>query len=343
MELLNLARLRSLPKVDLHRHLDCSMRWSTLVELAPQVGIELPKNQAEWANEFLVTSPMKDLDSVLRKFLNIQKVLASPEILERLAFEACEDAFNDGVRLLELRYAPTFIADGHSLLTFEKIHQAIEKGLQRARKSFPMAVGLIGTIQRIRPFDTGETVTDFIIDHKDSFVGIDLADNEEGFDPKIFAPLFHKAKKAGIHVTVHSGESPQDVAAAWVKDSIDILGAERIGHGVQIIRDPEVLEFVRQKKIPLEMCPISNWLTQAFPTFEAHPARELWEKGILLTINSDDPGVFGTTLTDDYNVMARVHGFGFADFEMANDIAAAASFIPLKDRQKSWPRPILSK
>ncbi|HWU44475.1 MAG TPA: hypothetical protein VN132_13585, partial [Bdellovibrio sp.] len=113
--------IRHLLKVELHRHLDCSVRWSTLAELAPQVGIPLATTFEEQKNQFLVTSPMKDLSSVLKKFMNTQKVLASEEILTRVAYEVCEDAFNDGIRLLELRYAPTFIHEGHSSLSFEKI------------------------------------------------------------------------------------------------------------------------------------------------------------------------------------------------------------------------------
>jgi adenosine deaminase len=326
--------LRDLLKVDLHRHLDCSVRWSTLLELAPQVGINLPSEPQAQKDLFLVTSPMRDLDSVLKKFLNAQKVLASEEILTRIAYEACEDAFNDGVRLLELRYAPTFIADGHSHLAYEKIHLALLKGLGMARKKWPLAVGLICILQRIKPLKEAAVVTDFAIDHKDTFIALDLADNEEGFDPKLFAPLFHKAKKAGLHITVHSGEAPQKESAQWVRDSIDILGAERIGHGVQIIHDPEVLQYVRDKKIPLEVCPISNWLTQAFPTYESHPIRRLMEAGIQVTINSDDPGVFATALSDDYEVLHRVHGFTAEDFAAANRIAYNASFLSESEKKR---------
>jgi adenosine deaminase len=325
--------IRDLLKADLHRHLDCSVRWSTLIELAPQVGISLPLDPQAQKDQFLVTSPMKDLDSVLKKFLNAQKVLASEEILTRIAYEVCEDAFNDGVRLLELRYAPSFIADGHSHLTYEKIHRALCKGVDMAKKTWPMAIGLICIIQRIKSFAEAAVVTDFAIDHKDTFIALDLADNEEGFDPKKFAPLFLKAKKAGMHITVHSGESPQPQSAQWVKDSIDILGAERIGHGVQIVRDPEIMKYLRDKKIPLEICPISNWLTQAFPTYKDHPIRQLINAGLLVTINSDDPGVFATTLSDDYEVLHRVHGFSVQDFRRANQISYEVSFIPEAEKK----------
>lgn len=340
MENLTLPELRGLPKVELHRHLDCSMRWSTLLEIAPQVGIQLPQDAEACRDQFLVTAPMRDLDSVLKKFLNAQKVLASEEILTRLAYEACEDAFNDGVRILELRYAPTFIADGHSHLTFEKIHRALHRGIELAKKRWALAAGLICIIQRTRPVREAESVCDFAIDHKGSFLALDLADNEDGFDPKPFAPFFHKAKKAGLRITIHSGEAPHPQSHQWVRDSIEILGAERIGHGIQIIHDPATVAFVRDRQIPLEVCPHSNWLTQAFPTYEAHPLRHLWDAGVLCTLNADDPGVFGATLTDDYLIAHRYHGFTRAEFQRANDIAAAVSFLPLEERRRVWPHPL---
>lgn len=326
--------IRDLLKADLHRHLDCSVRWSTLIELAPQVGITLAATPQGQKDQFLVTSPMKDLNSVLKKFMNAQKVLASEEILMRIACEACEDAFNDGVRLLELRYAPGFIASGHSKLTFEKIHIALCKGIEMAKKKWPMAIGLICIVQRTKSYSEAAIVTDFAIDHKDTFIALDLADNEDGFDPKKFAPLFSKAKKAGLHITVHSGEAPQPQSAQWVKDSVDVLGAERIGHGIQIVNDKEVMKYLVEKKIPLEVCPISNWLTQAFPTHEAHPIRQLMAAGLLLTINSDDPGVFATTLSDDYEVLHRVHNFTVEDFKKTNQIAQQYSFIPDAEKAK---------
>lgn len=337
---LSIPQLRSLPKVDLHRHLDCSMRWSTLVELAPQVGITLPANALARRDEFLVTSPMRDLDSVLRKFLHAQKLLASDEILTRLAFEACEDAFNDGVLLLELRYAPTFIADGHPSLSFDKIQTAFEKGLAMARARWPIAVGLIAIIQRIKPVAEAARVMDFVIDRKEGFIGVDLADNEDGFQPAPFAPLFMKAKKAGLRITVHSGETPHSDAPRWVRDSIELLGAERIGHGVQIFRDPATVDFVRNRGITLEICPHSNALTRAFPRDEDHSLRALWNAGVKIALSSDDPGVFCSTLTDDYEIAQRIHGFRAADFARANDIAAAASFLPLADRRAVWPFPL---
>lgn len=333
MEKIISHQIRQIPKVELHRHMDCSVRWSTLAELAPQLGMTWPQSLKEQREQFLVTEPMKDLGSVLNKFLNTQKIYASAEILERIAFEACEDAFNDGVIILELRYAPTYIQDGHGL-SFQTIHDAIVRGIERAMKAFPMAVGLLATVQRIKSFQEAERVLNFMLDNKETFLGIDLADNEEGFDPKIFAPIFQKAKAEGLRVTIHSGEIPNPQSAQWVRDSIEILGAERIGHGIQIIQSPEVIEYVVKHKIPLEVCPLSNWLTNSFPSIAAHPIQKLMDLGVIVTVNSDDPGVFASTLSDDYELLHRYHGFGIEDFKSLNRAAFEASFIAESKKAK---------
>lgn len=331
---LTLPQLRSLPKTDLHRHLDCSMRWSTVVEIAKDLKLDLGPIAGLSRSEFLVTEQMRDLESVLKKFLNTQKVLASEEILTRLAYEACEDAFNDNVLLLELRYAPTFISEGHSNLNFEQIHKSLAKGLAMAEEKFGIATGLIGIVQRIKSLEEGEKAIRFFIDHKSEYIGVDLADNEEGFDPKPFGSIFAQAKKAGLHITIHSGETPHAKAGQWILDSIEILGAERIGHGVQCIRHPEVMQVLKQKQIPLEVCPLSNWLTQAFSSFADHPLRKLFDLGVPLTLNSDDPGVFASTLTDDYELAQRYHGFGPDQFKILNQTAFQKSFIHESKKRK---------
>lgn len=311
------------------------MRWSTVTELARELKINLGPRPALFRDSFLITDKMKDLDSVLKKFLKTQKVLASEEILTRLAYEVCEDAYNDNVVMLELRYAPSFIAEGHSKLTYNKIHDSLMKGLKMAEKKFGIAVGLIGIIQRNKSVEEATKAMNFFIERKGDYIGVDLADNEEGFDPKRFASLFQKAKKAGLHITIHSGEAPSPLAGQWILDSIDDLGAERIGHGVQCIHHPGAIGVLKAKKIPLEICPLSNWLTQAFPSFDSHPLRELLDDGVLITLNSDDPGIFSSTLTDDYDIAQRYHRFSLEDFKKINRTAFQASFLP-NERKKNW-------
>lgn len=330
---------KQIPKVELHRHLDCSMRFATLLEIARTLKIEVPPTLAEQKEKFLVTSPMKDLQSVLNKFLVAQKVLHSEEVLTRLAYETVEDAYEEGIKILELRYAPTFIQEGHSHLSFEKIHQALLKGLKLAEK-FNLVTGLICIIQRIRPLQIAEQVASFAIENKDSFIALDLADNEEGFDSKPFAPVFTRAKKAGLCITIHSGEINTPQSPWYVKEAIEILGADRIGHGLQIYREPKMIEYVREKKILLELCPTSNWLTQSVTSLKQHPIRQLMKEGVRVSVNTDDPGIFDFDLPHEYRVLHQEHNFSLEEFNRINDDAAQASFINLQAKQRVWPRPI---
>lgn len=336
MERLSPPQIRDLIKVDLHRHLDCSVRWSTLVELSKENGSAMGKTLKELREEFLILEPMRDLGSVLKKFSKTQQIFKTEDVLERIAFEACEDAFNDGVRLLELRYAPSFVQEANPKLSFEKIHLAFVKGVQRAETLWPIKVGIICIIQRTKPVELAEDLCSFAIEHGDSFIALDLADDEAIGDPQQFARVFQRAKMNGLKITVHSGETPNDQSALWVKTSIQLLGADRIGHGVQIIRNPEVLKFVRDQKVPLEVCPISNYLTQAFPSFEDQPLKKLKESGILITLNSDDPGIFATTLSDEYEIAQTYHGFNLKDFKHCNKVALEHSFVnnSIKDQLK---------
>jgi adenosine deaminase len=333
--------VENIKKVELHRHLELSIRHSTLRELAPLFGIDIP-NDKVFAERFLITEPMKDLGSVLNKFLDTQLLLSTEEILERISYEACVDAYKEGVLILELRYAPTFVRYRHDHLSFEKIHSAIVKGVERAEKDFPIAVGLTCIIQRISSARDAEHVTDFAIEHRQTFISLDLADNEDGFDSKPFSPFFMRAKKAGLGITVHAGEINVPKAPRYVKDAVEHLGATRIGHGVQVYRDPEMIAYVKKQGLTLELCPTSNWLTQAVPGgIENHPFRQLYEAGVRTTINTDDPGIFNTNMNKEYALLRDQFQFGNADFEKCNDYAASASFIPIAKKQKVWPRPIL--
>lgn len=329
-------QITMIPKIDLHRHLDCSMRWSTMLEIASTLKIDFPQDPQKQKDFFLVTEPMVNLDAVLKKFLTAQKLLFSEEVLERLAFEACEDAFKDGVRIMELRYAPTFIADGHAHLSYEKIHQAFLKGIDKATKDYPIAAGLICILQRTLPLEKTALVTDFAIENKSTFLGLDLADSESEGEPEKFAPLFQKAKKQGLHITVHSGETPDARSEKWMTDAIELLGAERIGHGVQSIHSPKLIQLLKEKHITLEVCPYSNYLTQAFESLKLHPLKKLKDLGVPVTINSDDPGIFNSTLSKDYEIAQRELGFTLKDFEDCNQIAYKASFISENEKAKVW-------
>lgn len=335
--------LKALPKVELHRHLEGSLRFSTLIELARAArkssALEIPDDPTAQRKMFLVEEPMTDLIAVLNKFGATQVVLDSEEVLARITYEAVEDALADGIKILELRYAPTFILDGHPNLNFEKIHRGILKGLNAA-SNLPIAVGLICIFQRTKDHATQDRVFDFFLETKNTWIGADLADDELNFPSKNFYKTFDKIAASGMPITVHAGEVPNSSSPKNVIDAIEHLNAKRIGHGLQIINNQQALNKVFNLNIPLELCPTSNWLTNAVPTLESHPIRKLMEAGILCTINSDDPGIFGIDLVNEYRLLHEKYGFTESEFVRCNDIAAQASFISSEIKQKYWPRKI---
>lgn len=331
--------LKSYPKVELHRHLEGALRFSTLLELFRKAGHEVPLSLLEQKKKFLVTEPMRDLITVLEKFKFTQSVLSSEEIITRITFEAIEDAVAEGIKILELRYAPTYILQDHSKLNFEKIHRAILSGVAQA-KDLPIALGLICIFQRTLPMKQQENVLSFVHETKDTWVGVDLADNEVDFPAKNFEKIFSKCHGYGLPVTIHAGEVPDSHSPQNVLDAIQILGAQRIGHGLQIIHDKKIQEEIIKRKIVLELCPTSNWLTQGILKLTDHPFKKLMEAGILTTINSDDPGIFDIDLTNEYTLLEKSYQFSQQEFDLCNDIAAHSSFISTKEKQKFWPRKI---
>lgn len=193
------SKWQKVPKIELHRHLEGSIRFSTLHELAEDLQ---GKGEEEAKAMSLVTSPSSGLAAVLESFWRGQKIMNTPENIERITFEACEDAALDGITILELRYQPSFIQIDHPHLSFNVIHKAILSGVKRAEEKYPkLCVGLIGIIGRNLPIEVAQETTEFILENKDTFIGADLANVELGNDCKNFAIYFKKLKDAGLKIT----------------------------------------------------------------------------------------------------------------------------------------------
>jgi adenosine deaminase len=308
------------------------------MEVGRVLRLDVPQDHKRFREEWLLSKPLENLEVALQRFVDIQKIWCSEEVIERMTFEACEYAVEQGIRIMEFRYAPDFIANGKPHLTFQKIHDAILRGLARA-SDFDIAIGLIGIVQKTLSLEGAERTIDFIVQNANTFIGLDFADKAT-HPLASYAPMVRKAQDAGLHVTVHAGEEPVATASAEVRAAIEVLGAERIGHGIHIINDDTVMELARKNNVALEICPTSNWLTSSVPSIHEHPIRRLIDAGVAVTINSDDPGLFGIDLCHEYEVLHRDHNFSVSDFERCNDIAAAQSFIPLDIRQNAWPRKI---
>jgi adenosine deaminase len=325
--------------VELHCHLEGCFRPDTVRELGRAIGAEVPADDERFRREWLITEPVHNLELALRKFANIQSIWASPEFIERLTREVCEDACAQGLKILELRYSPDFIAEGHPGLDFETIHRAVVAGVEHAHRP-GLAVGLIGIVRKILDRRAADYTTDFIIENRDTFVGIDLADKDIGYDIRRFAPMIERARAAGLHFTTHSGEDNVPEAADHVRVAIEELGAERIGHGIYIHRDPAVMALARERGVLFELCPTSNWLTSSVAAIREHPIRTLMAHGVPVSINSDDPSLFGIDFCHEYGVLERELAFTREEFDHVNDLAAAHSFLPYAEKQRVWPRPI---
>ncbi len=330
---------REIKKVELHRHLEGSVRLQTILEAAQEAGVTLPtENILELKNYTSVLSPMSDLAMVLKRLSTVQSILSGPKVLKRVAYEACRDAFSEGIRVLELRYSPSFICLNHPGLSFENVHQAIVEGVGQVETELQgqMAVGLIGIISRDLGMSAAEETVALVEKNKNTFVGLDLAGDEEGFSSSLFRNCFGRIKNSGLGITVHSGEITTPRAAKSVRESIEALGATRIGHGIAIARDPEILEFVKSRDVVLEVCPTSNVYTGVCDDISGHPISKLIKRGVKVTVNSDDPQFFGISLSHEYEALARYQDFSLDDFKRLNEEALNATFITKEKARKAY-------
>ncbi len=330
--------LFNIPKVELHCHLELAYRLNTMKSWAIEDG-DLPKgcSDDEFKAKYMVLSPMNDLPTVLQKFLVTRDRIKSLERIERLVFEACENMYLiSNVRLLELRYAPSFVLEKYPELGADRMHEAIMNGCRKAESKYPIAVGLICLLQRIKSVRENEFWADFAIDKGQEIQGLDLADDEVNFPPDPFTHIFQKAKTKGLGITVHAGEPNSPDAPLNIITSIKKLGADRIGHGVQAIKDPKIIDVLVETDTPLELCPTSNVLTKAVDSIEDHPVKKLMELGVKTTLNSDDPGVMGITLMTEYENAYKVLNMSIEQLEQCNRWAAEASFICKEKKNKVW-------
>jgi len=328
--------IRSLPKVELHCHLELALRQRTLREMAESQGFDILSEQA-FSDAFLIQKPMGALPDVLHKFLNTRDVINSEAWMERIAFEVCEDMYvHSNVRILELRYAPSFLLDKHPHMRADRLQEAIHRGVAKAEATYPIAVGLICILQRTKSVAENASWVDFALDHRNGFVALDLADNEVDFDPEPFIPLFQRAKKGGLGITIHAGEPLIPGISQNIRTAVEDMGADRVGHGLQAIQDPEVVRILIDQKIPLEMCITSNWLTGATPSMALHPFRKLLESGVIVTINTDDPGIMCTDLQREHELVAEHQFINQEQLIQCNQWSKEFSFIDERKKNAVW-------
>ncbi|MGV0033808.1 MAG: adenosine deaminase [Candidatus Azotimanducaceae bacterium WSBS_2022_MAG_OTU7] len=321
------------PKTDIHCHLEACFRHQTLIEIGDRVGLPVPKDRDTFRRDYLVAEQKENLEEMIAGFDRVRALWFDREAITRLTKEAVEDAAAQNVRLVELRYSPDFIQHGRDI-SFETIHGAIMDGISSADAD--IAVGLIGIIRRTLPLPEAQKVADFITANADSFVGMDLADQELDYPGREFSLLFRKAKEHGLGITIHAGEISVEESRINVRDAIEQMAADRIGHGLHIVSDPELIQLVIDNDITLELCPTSNLLTGSIPVIEAHPFKRLIEAGVKTTINTDDPSLFAIDWNSEYALAETSLGLTQADVNQCIENAKAASFVNADTITKAW-------
>jgi adenosine deaminase len=335
--------LFNMPKIDLHRHLEGSLRLSTLAEIARQHGLDLPSMSLEELRPYVqVVDDQPDFLGFLAKFKLLRRFYSSRETVERMAYEAVADAADDNVRYLELRFSPVALALNQGF-DFEDVVDWVIMAVDRAQNDHDIQVRLIVLTNRHEP-QYASRLAEIAVDRKDEgIVALDLAGDELNY-PELdqFVEVFHWARKQGLHITVHAAEAGPPTNA---KDAVEQLGAERIGHGIRVQEDIAVMDFIKRRNITLEVCPTSNLQTGIIPKLGQHPLFPFYKIGIPVTVNTDDPSISNTTLTDEFLVATGGAGVPFRALCDMILNAARAAFLPEaeRDRLADWFQAALSK
>ncbi|MFS0725915.1 adenosine deaminase [Paenibacillus sp. 1P07SE] len=298
--------IAALPKVDLHLHLDGCILPQTLLELARAEQHPLPADDAAALLPYMqVDGACDSLKQYLERFDLVLPLLQTGEALERAAYETLQQSAAHNCIYIEVRFAPQ-LHTGRGLSPAQAIGHVLA-GLRRGEQDFGVQAQAIAICMRHHP----ESLNREVIEAAAGYMGqglaaVDLAGDEAGYPPELFRSVFGLAAERGLPATIHAGEAG---GPANIREAIHGLGAVRIGHGVRLREDPELLDEIRRLQVPLELCPVSNIQTRAVADWADYPIREYVEQGLFVTVNTDNPTVSGTSMTREYGELAARFGF----------------------------------
>jgi aminodeoxyfutalosine deaminase len=313
--------IREMPKVELHVHLEGSIRPATLLTLAERNGVDLPAGDVEGLQEFY---RFTDFDHFIQVYFTICRCLKTVDDFSLIAYEFGSEMARQNTRYAEVTFTP-HTSVTNTGLPFDEILAGLNDGRARAQADFGVDFRWVLDIVRDNP-DTRHQVAAWAIGARDQgVVGFGLGGTEKGHPPEWFVDAYATARAAGLHSVPHAGEvdGPQSV---WV--ALRGLKAERIGHGVRSVEDPALVDCLRDRQIPLEVCPTSNLCLGIYSSYEEHPVRELWDEGLYITLNSDDPPMFNTDLVGEYQALADHLDFTAEELSEINLNGLRASFLP---------------
>ena len=328
----SLNTYRALPKVELHRHLEGSLRLDTMTDIAREHGLEIPEDVLRLSTLVQVQEQDKfTFQNFLSKFNTLRLFYRSPDVIHRITRETIEDAAKDNIKYMELRFTPVALSRAERFPLHDVIEWVVSSSREAAQKN-GVVVNLIASVNRHESPDLAEQVAWLAAEHiKDGIVALDLAGNEAEFKSEPFYGIFKEARQAGLHVTIHAGEWGP---AIHIKEAIEELGAERIGHGVRVLEDANITALAKEHGTAFEVCVTSNYQSGVVAALEEHPLMNMLNAGINTTINTDDPSISRITLSHEYYVACE-------DLQMPQNIlkqrivaAAQAGFLPDAEKEK---------
>lgn len=299
-----------------------------MLELGREYGRSMPADDPDALREHMVVKDAHNLEEYLERFTITLSVMQRAEAIERIAYELAADAARDGVRYLEARYAPVLnIQEGLSL---DEAVEAAARGLARAEREHAIVARIIVCgLRHLEPAVSLRLAKLAVAHRGRGVVGFDLAGGERGHPASDHAPAFAYARQHDLAVTVHAGEGD---GADSVRQAVHLCGANRLGHATRLIEDESLTSYVNDRRIALEVCLTSNVQTHATASFDAHPVRRYFDRGMNIVLNTDNRLMSGTTLTDEYLIAARYHAFTFEELSAVALNGFAAAFMPWKER-----------
>ena len=334
--------IKEVPKVLLHDHLDGGVRTSTLIELAEKESYKkLPsKDPEELATWFHRGANKGNLKEYLQGFEHTCALMQTKSSLERVAYEMMEDMKEDGICYVETRFAPILHLDKG--LHYDDVITSVLNGLERGKKDFGVHYGLI--LCGMRNMKNSLEIAELAVNYRNKgVVGFDLAGEEGGFPPKDHLDAFQFIQRSNFNITIHAGEA---FGKESIWQAIQFCGAHRIGHATRLVEDVvldkngdivslgDLAQYILDKRLPLEICLLSNVHTGAIDSLENHPFGIFYRKKYRVFLNTDDRLMSDTTLTKEYLKATEIFGISFDDIERLNINAMKSAFIPYQDRIK---------
>ena len=332
MEERSLEFFQQLPKTDLHVHLDGSLRLATILDLSSRQGVRLPAETIDGLRAAMHVGQICDsLVSYLTAFEITLAVMQTEEALFRAAYELAQDAAAENVRYMEVRYSP--ILHTRRGLRLTAVVEAVTQALRQAQKDFGIDSGvIICGIRSISPASSLEMAQLAVAYKNHGVVGFDLAGAEFNYPAKAHKDAFQLILKNNINCTAHAGEAygPESVSQA-----IHYLGAHRIGHGVRLREDGDLLNYVNDHRVPLEVCPSSNVQTGAVPSIDQHPIRFLYNFGVRVTVNTDNRLITDTSVSKELYLLHKHLGFTIDELRQIVIWGFKSAFLPFHVKQRT--------